>query len=138
MADSSQTKADQALKIRFEQLKLLFEPTKFVIIANTGVVIMLAIMQWSVIDHSVIVTWLIAMGMVIASRLWLAVSFYKKAPDWHEVKKWEKRFFISVVAAGIAWGAASLMLFPPIVNLRQERLRRLRMEAVLHYAVWVP
>ncbi len=112
VTDTSQAAFEQALKIRLEQVKLLFEPTLVVGIGYIAVAIMLALMQWPVIDHVTILLWLSAMGLVVLWRLWLAFSFARKNTDWHEVKAWEKKFVIGSTMGGIVWGAASALLFP--------------------------
>ncbi len=102
----------EALQIRFEQVSLLYRPTISVAIGYGLAASLVALVQWTVIDHTVILTWLACMGLVIAGRVLSFISFQRNEPDLHDIKRWEQLFLTGSIAAGLVWGSAGIWLFP--------------------------
>ncbi|TLS69009.1 response regulator [Mariprofundus erugo] len=102
----------QQLRIRLEQVRLLFEPSRYVAFGYIVIAVMTAIIQWPVIDHRLILLWGGATVLTVAGRLWLAFAFERAQPHWCDVARWERAFFTGTVFAGLVWGIGVWLLFP--------------------------
>jgi diguanylate cyclase (GGDEF)-like protein/PAS domain S-box-containing protein len=96
------------------QLKLLLGASNVSLIASTLLAMVLAFMQHGVIASTDIIFWL-ALVLFVAIGRALLVRFYKRHPiennSDHHLRLLKLR--IGVVAAGLAWGFAGVLLFPP-------------------------
>ncbi|MFT7824509.1 MAG: sensor domain-containing diguanylate cyclase, partial [Sulfurimonas sp.] len=98
--------------IHQEKVKTLYDAMIFILSANIINASILGMVQWSVIDHDVILGW---WGMLVAVNIWR----YKVSRDFrHEpspaknISKWERRFTAGAILAGVMWGLTSIFLFP--------------------------
>jgi len=100
------------LLIQQEQTNLLYESLPVgaaVSLANAAV---LAFVQWNVIEHVVILIWLSMMVLITVARV-INVFIYKGlSADNQQSEVWRQSFNLGAIAAGMAWGAAAIFLFP--------------------------
>jgi len=104
--------AQEAAAIRAEQMRLLYTETPAAIVANIGIAAILAMMQWRVLDAAPVIGWLAFMALVLGGRALLLLAQRRAAPGAADFDVWLQRFRVSVVATGVGWGLASLLLFP--------------------------
>ena len=85
-------------------------------VSASGTVIcsaMLALVQWSILPHGTIISWLAAMMVITAARAGLALNYKRRAPSSDEEVSWFHRALVGgAVASGAAWGAGAVLLFP--------------------------
>jgi len=97
--------------LRAEQNRLLYANSSLAVFVTLFAAGILARLQWSVIRHAVVLTWLGYMVIVTLGRLALEVR-YRKAHDHDNTRKWGLAFMIGVVFGASGWGAAGLVLYP--------------------------
>ena len=100
------------LQIRSEQVKLVYKPILNASITSFVAACFLAFIQWPVISHGIILTWLMCMGCLVIARAISYVAFYRVNPGITDIKFWEKLSFSITIFVSIVWGAAGIFLFP--------------------------
>ncbi|HKI60344.1 MAG TPA: PAS domain S-box protein, partial [Mariprofundaceae bacterium] len=98
-------------QLRFEKVKLLYEVMPLAMLATAINASILAYFEWNVVDHTLLVGWLVALIIVSSGRLLLAWFYYRSRPC-PEQACWERCFIIGTLFSGVVWGSASLLLFP--------------------------
>ena len=101
-----------AAKVFREQVQLLFANSMVPIIFSVLVAVLLCCSLWTVIDHSVLVAWLVVFFSVSMFRIHLLLRFRKQEENVDNEEYWHRRFLISTYAISAVWGAASFFLFP--------------------------
>jgi signal transduction histidine kinase len=83
------------------------------VIATLVCSVILAAVQWQVMDHTTIVCWLSAVVAITMARAKLTACYENRtdASD-DDADRWGRLFYIGTVLAGGAWGAGALLLFP--------------------------
>ena len=107
-----QTDSDQEQIIRYELVKQQYKalpPSLFTVVV---IALLLAYVQWSVIDHAIISGWLLVILSLTALRYGFYRSFHKTAPLKESISPWHKYSFISALLSGLSWGSAGIWLFP--------------------------
>jgi len=107
--------------IQSKQTRQMFAASNMSLATSTTLALILAFMQWDVVDHSVVAAWLSMIVLVALARSALVI-IYQRAPaskdsDTH---RWLKRFRLGVLAGGISWGIAGFVLFP--ANFPQQQM----------------
>ena len=72
----------------------------------------LVFIQWNVIPHGVLVTWLSA--LLLLNGLWILLwyQFSKVSRKPHDAQRWSRRFLWGTLASGCLWGATGIVSFP--------------------------
>ena len=100
-------------EILLEQVRLLFANST----TSLGITLLaattLAVLQWGIIQHQLIVGWWLYMMLVAAWRRVLARRFKQVAPADTEIGGWRAAFVAGVTLAGIGWGGAGFLLYSP-------------------------
>ena len=101
------------MSIKSEQIRQLFSASNTQLISGTFLAGILAYMQRSVIDLSVLYTWFTVIVLVGFSRYLLMVA-YRRATlkNKTENDKWLLKFRLGTLVSGITWGSSSFFLFP--------------------------
>ncbi len=95
-----------------EQTGQLFNRVPLAVLMNVIISTILVIIQWPLINHYILLGWWFAGGFIALSRLVLARFYHKRKPKLSEIKIWQLRLMIIIFCSGLAWGAASILLFP--------------------------
>ena len=98
--------------IRTDQIEQLYIRIPFVALWTLIISTIVAITQWPVINHSVLLLWWGVMVLITTVRWLLAIRFRKTKIISTEIETWATMFFIGTVCAGLAWGAGGFLLFP--------------------------
>jgi PAS domain S-box-containing protein len=69
--------------------------------------------QWSLIEHSIVVAWLSAIVLISLPRAALALLYLKRGGKTGGDPKWLYAFTAGTVLSGAAWGVGAWMLYPP-------------------------
>ncbi len=110
------------LLIQYEQTNLLYKSLSLgalVTLVNASV---LAFVQWNVIEHSVIMIWLGVMVLITLARMMNVYLYNCQSVDNQQSGLWVQYFNMGAIAAGMAWGAAVIFLFPENVLPNQVLL----------------
>jgi diguanylate cyclase (GGDEF)-like protein/PAS domain S-box-containing protein len=111
IADHGSDKQADALLV--EQTKLLYAGLPSSIVINTLLALILVGVQSAVISQNRLLVWLAMIGAILLTRAVLAVAWRRNVSDAaNSAPRWIRRFRISVIATGIAWGMAAELLFP--------------------------
>jgi PAS domain S-box-containing protein len=105
-------KQNMNILIRTDQIEQLYTRIPFVALWTLIISTIVAIIQWPVINHSVLLLWWGVMVLITTVRWLLAVRFRKTKIISTEIETWATIFFIGTVCAGLAWGAGGFFLFP--------------------------
>jgi PAS domain S-box-containing protein len=112
VAGPAATFADPSRQIRAEQTRLLMDGVRSGIPASIAVAGVMAYVQWPVIDHFVVASWLTA--VLFISLLRGAVVFlYARSTGKGSAKRfWLPLFIAGTALAGALWGAGAWLLYP--------------------------
>jgi signal transduction histidine kinase/ActR/RegA family two-component response regulator len=106
-------RAAVADSVLVEQVKLLYAnlPVSQSVALVNGLV--LAIVQFSVIETPQLVIWLACLTVVTLGRVGLGFVF-ARASAWAEnILRWRAYFLAGAAASGLVWGSTALFLYPP-------------------------
>ncbi|HTU03839.1 MAG TPA: ATP-binding protein, partial [Candidatus Sulfotelmatobacter sp.] len=87
--------------------------------ANVGVGVtllaatILAWLQWGTVSSTVVLGWWIYMVLVSVSRYTLVWRYHRVSPESNDIGRWRAAFVAGAAFAGIGWGAAGILLYPP-------------------------
>ena len=104
--------ATELTDVKSGQVRILFSsvPTSlFSILVGS---LILAVTQWPVIDHQVILAWFALTNLLSLWRLRLYYQFQKEVQEPRIDGIWAQRAIISSFASGVTWGLAGFFLFP--------------------------
>lgn len=104
--------SEQEQIVRFEQVRLQFKAIPTSIVSVVIIASLLAYLQWSVIDHAIVTSWLLAIFIISAIHYGFYHSFNKAAPSKEHIGPWPKHAFTSAILGGLGWGSAGVLLFP--------------------------
>jgi len=98
--------------LRYEQVKLLYEAIPVSIVATFVSALVLVLVEWSVVDHTLLFAWLGGLIFISAGRALITVAYRQAQPKPEQTSMWEKYFMVGTIASGFFWGAATLIVFP--------------------------
>jgi signal transduction histidine kinase/CheY-like chemotaxis protein len=107
LANETQTES-----IRVEQVKMLYESMLSLLLINLAVSSALVYAFWNVVSQSLLILWLALMLAVIGVR---AVIYYgyKNNYEKKDTQHYIRFLVLGSLSAGILWGAAGIIMFPP-------------------------
>lgn len=99
--------------IQSEQTRQMYAAGKLSLATSTMLAAILAIVQWQVVDQTVIVIWLSLTALIALFRIVL-IQVYLNATlgDRQNNPVWLTRFRMGVLLGGLIWGSAGFVLFP--------------------------
>lgn len=100
------------LAIIAEQTSQIYAAVNNAIIATIINSIILIVVLWPVIQHEILLLWLISILLVSFARGILAYRFKTATPSPDNMHLWTQRFLLGSIIASIIWGASSIWLFP--------------------------
>jgi len=105
--------ANQKTEVQSAQLRQLFSASNASLVTSTLLAALLAYMQSRLIASSVILAWYSLIVSVAIARA-LLVNVYQRTPlnDDTDTHIWLMRFRLGVLAVGIVWGSAGILMFP--------------------------
>lgn len=101
-----------ALDVRIAQVRLGYENALLSQLVALFAAILLAIVEWSAVDHTIVLAWLTVMVGLTGVRLQLSRAFAGAAPDAGNIDRWRSAFILSAGCSGAMWGAAAVFMFP--------------------------
>ena len=109
---TSETDVRVMTQVRAEQVRMIFEASSFSQFAAFVVSTLLAVFLWPVIDQAVILTWIVAIYLIIAFRLAVTIGFHRAEPRPEAIEPWARAAQIGVFLSALGWGSAGYFLFP--------------------------
>ena len=106
------TDTDQQQLLACEQIKVLYQAQPLSALAALMTAAALVFVEWGVVDHGPALLWIGAMTVITLARLLLAFYYRRIEPGVGQAGWWKSAFIAVSVLSGMAWGGASLILFP--------------------------
>jgi diguanylate cyclase (GGDEF)-like protein/PAS domain S-box-containing protein len=95
------------------QVQQMFASNQNSLITGFCLAAILAYMQWDLINHEVIIAWLLLLQFIQVIRIILVNSYRRDSLVDDAVMRIRlKKFRLGVVAAGVLWGSAAFLMFP--------------------------
>ena len=101
-----------ATRVFREQVQLLFANSLVPIIFSVFVAALMCCLFWAVVDHSVLVAWMVVFFAISMVRISFLLLFAKQEAKVVDEKYWHLRFLIGTYAIAAVWGSTSFLLFP--------------------------
>ena len=98
-------------RIYAEQVNLLYRNLPVGMFATQVSAFILLAVQWSVIDHGVLLTWFATATLAVLSRMALFAAYRRAHLTQANARRWVVWFTIGTVLAGIIWGSAGIFLY---------------------------
>jgi len=95
-----------------EQVRLLYANSTVSQLIVLLLAVVLAVAQWTSIDHRVVATWFGVVATLACARIALTWRYQRSADDPDAAQRWCTAFLISVALSGLAWGAGGVLLLP--------------------------
>ena len=95
-----------------EQVKLLYRNLPLAMFATQVNAFFLLAIQWSVIEHEVLLAWFTAITLTVVARMGLFAAYRRANLTQANTRRWVLWFTTGTAAAGIIWGSAGIFLFP--------------------------
>lgn len=96
-----------------EQVAIVYGLTPFTLAMTVVGANLVLFVMWSLTPHVVLFTWYGVIHLVTLGRYLLIAGYRRRAPAPEEARPWAAWFVLGTLAAGCAWGAFGLLLFPP-------------------------
>jgi len=104
--------SNETQRIYAAQVNRLYQHIPIGITGTLANSIILVYILWKVIDHSVLIIWLLAGVLVSLIRYLLLRGYRRSSTTSSEVNRWSFWFIFSMVLTGIYFGSAAVFLFP--------------------------
>jgi signal transduction histidine kinase/CheY-like chemotaxis protein len=112
MAGAESTREEEtAAAVKAEQIRTLFRGSPWILAINPVNAAVVGAVLWSRARGPLIVAWVAAMALVAALRLVLRRGFGAAPLGPEALRGWARRYVALVAAAGLLWGAGSLLLY---------------------------
>lgn len=95
-----------------EQVGLVYEQALPTLLGTAASAVVLSIVLWKAVGHSLILGWLIALLAVTGFRYLLVRSYFRSSPGVKAAPKWGLYFLIIILFSGLVWGSSGIILFP--------------------------
>ena len=105
-------------QVRAAQVRLLYCNATTGIAVTALAVPVLAYIQWRVVRHPLVLSWLSYMLVIAAARAVLVRRYWRASPDDGTIGPWGTAFTVGAGMAAAGWGAAGVLLYPeaPLIN----------------------
>jgi PAS domain S-box-containing protein len=102
---------EQRERLHAEQVRLLYGNLPTGLFATVAIAAILGYVQWSVVDHPVLIGWVAAIFVITLGRYLLVLGYEHVCPSAAEARRWGRWFTLGTALSGAAWGSAGLLLF---------------------------
>jgi len=106
-----QTEQNDALRV--EQARLLYANLPASIVVNTLLALILVSVLSPVVGAGRLLSWLLLLGVILSARMVLMLAWQRKGQEaGSQALYWIRWFRILVIATGVMWGMATVLLAP--------------------------
>lgn len=101
------------LAVQTEQMRQMLVTSIASLLTGIFLAAILAYMQWSVIEHEIIVAWLVTLESIQLARIALILTYRRSAVDKDTIMLARlSKLRLGVFAGAAVWGSAAFLLFP--------------------------
>jgi hypothetical protein len=98
-------------QIRTKGVQLLYQHLTIGLVATSINAVILTLVLWSRISHSILIFWLVFSESIALLRYGLLLR-YRKSGTTETSDLWGQWFLTGTILAGICWGSAAILMFP--------------------------
>ena len=99
-------------QVQQAQVALLFSHMPNIIISSMLAGILLLIVQWSMVEHTILLTWFTLLSISFGIRAYVYHQHQQQQPSAQKTAKWRAYFLYSTIPTFIIWGSAGVLMFP--------------------------
>jgi hypothetical protein len=99
------------IQTQAKQSQFLYQHLTIGLVATSVNSVILALVLWSRISHSILISWLVLSEFVVLVRYTLLLG-YRKSGTAEASDSWGRRFLIGTALSGICWGLSGIFMFP--------------------------
>jgi len=110
MISPASQETDQ-IQTQAQQIRLLYQQLPIGLVATFINSVVLTLVLWSKISHSILISWLIFSELITLARYTLLLR-YRKSGTLEASDSWGRRFLVGNALSGICWGSAGILMFP--------------------------
>jgi signal transduction histidine kinase/CheY-like chemotaxis protein len=111
--------SDQALLLRAEQIKAVYQPRQRMSLVALLAGTLLAVGMSREIPIGILAAWFLMLCMAQAYILYLYLRYKREAPPPEQAEQWGNRLLGAMLIVGCAWGSAGILLFEPEMSAYQ-------------------
>jgi len=100
-------------QIHVDQVRMAYRSAPLSLLAAMVNAMILGTLNWSVIGHTVILTWIAAISITSSLRLLVIRQFHRRHPENEAIIPWGHLAVAGAWLSGLSWGAAAYFLFAP-------------------------
>jgi PAS domain S-box-containing protein len=116
---SSPSVSHRVQQVEAEQVKLLYTQAPIGFVATVLNAAVVVFVLWGSVASSLLIAWFVLIVTITLSRLALVLRYRRAISTADQVRSWRTLFILGAGAAGVAWGASGLLLFPPELMAHQ-------------------
>lgn len=98
-------------QIRTKGVQVLYQRLTIGLVATSINAVILTLVLWSRISHSILIFWLVFSESIVLLRYALLLQ-YRKSVTTETSDFWGQSFLTGTILAGICWGSAGILMFP--------------------------
>ncbi|MBC3199660.1 sensor domain-containing diguanylate cyclase [Pseudomonas poae] len=106
-------------QVRADRLHQLFRQSFSAIFGSYLAAVMLCWLCWDRFDHSVMLVWLVVLGLTSLLRVKMFTDWFRCPNSERTPQRWERRYWITLVLSATVWGAGAFALMPTDDRLSQ-------------------
>ncbi len=110
------------MQVEYENLRLMTANLPIALAFALVVALSLAVVMWTAVDRVNLLLWLTLVGMLTLVRYFGIARFHAAKMTPALLRTWRLWFLGGILAAGMSWGLAGLLLYPPEDTARQSFL----------------
>jgi len=99
-------------KVIAEQCALLHAAAPLPIAASFANALILVAVQWQVIPHTILLSWLAVIALITAMRGTMYLAFRRGDPQTANHTLWLQAFVLLVTLSSLAWGSTAIFMLP--------------------------
>ena len=110
MANNQEPTLANSPQVQQAQTTILFAHLPNIIVSSMVAAVILVVIQWSVINHTTLLTWLTLLGASFMVRAFIYYQYQQSISK--DSQQWSQYFLTSTIPTFIIWGTAGIFLFP--------------------------
>lgn len=101
-----------AEQVRTDRLQQLFRQSGAAVFGSYMAAVMLCWLCWDRFDHTVVVGWIALLTVSTLLRIWMFIGYFRSPVTERTPKRWERKYWSTLVLSAGIWGAGALAVIP--------------------------
>ncbi|MEK6749177.1 MAG: response regulator [Pseudomonadota bacterium] len=98
-------------RVHLEQVRQIILQAPMALVGMPAAAAMVTAIVWNSAPRAMFLSWLFAVGCVIATRWYLVSRYHRKKPDIVASYRWSRYYVWLEFASGLVWASLSLMIY---------------------------